>query len=973
MTSKILIVSLVLVFFSFQTSNLEAQLNAPDHYSQSALYIENKGQLFDEHYKANTDVRYMLYQSNGINIQLRQNSFSYDTYITQFDLVNPDSQDSMLRLYFHRIDVNLIGAQTNPQIIAEEPSGISYNFYNVLTRNEGVTGVKGYSKVTYKDVYPNIDLVFLIEGGQAKYNFVIKPGGDLRKIKLKYEHTDTTFLANNELKLKLYEGYISESIPMAYLLEDDKQIQANYEPLGVNEYGFRVQKYDTSQTLIIDPVPERLWGTYYGGEGFEWIYELVCQGNSFIYGTGRTNGSPMGIATSGSHQENFGFDGQDAFLFKMDSNGNIIWATYYGGDQTEWAFDICLDHNNNIAMVGQTHSTNAISSVGAHQTVIGGSADAFIAKFDESGIRLWGSYIGGTLDESAGGVISDSLNNLFVVGRTRSSTAISTPGTHQTVNGGNADGFIVKFNAMGVRQWGTYFGGVQFDEVFDVEIAEDLGVYVVGSAQSNTSIATPGSYQDIHNGGSADGFFAKFNSTGQRMWCSYLGGTGYDQLFKIKRNDLDIYAAGSTDSPTLISTSGAFQSVYGGMQDSYLVKFYDNGNVDWCTYYGGWAQEVGWSLGVDIYSNAYIGGETFSPSGIATAGAYQTLIGGGGVDAFIAKFTTTGNREWGTYYGGNQSDLMMGIDIDSDNNIYGCGNTSSANAIASTGTHQLNMEGPTDGFVAKFNVCSGLDSLLVGGNYTLCAGDTIQLASITLDSYSWSGPLGFASIIQHPIIPEASVENSGNYVLEGSINGCIYFDSAMVNVNINPTASFDYSTQSCSRLVDLVADTTFLSIGTEYYWDIGNDGFNDTIGYNITVNLPPNITPFVTLTIADSNGCSSDTTMFINLVDSFPGGAGTVIMPNVLYRNSVVGNNQFNFESFAPGYNECVSYQLLIYNRWGTLLFETFNNKESPDLNCNDCFKGLSNNGNELTSGIYYYRLKINGDGVKSGFITILE
>ena len=118
-------------------------------------FIENKGQIHDQNYKANPDVKYLLCLGNGMNVQLKANSFSYDTYKTEIkekkadvrtDNMAPEKETTW---YFHRVDIELIGASVNPQIIAEEPSTDYLNYYNSVTPESGATHVRNYKKITY--------------------------------------------------------------------------------------------------------------------------------------------------------------------------------------------------------------------------------------------------------------------------------------------------------------------------------------------------------------------------------------------------------------------------------------------------------------------------------------------------------------------------------------------------------------------------------------------------------------------------------------------------------------------------------------------------------------------------------------------------------------------------------------------------------------------------------------------------------
>ena len=99
-----------------------------------------------------------------------------------------------------------------------------------------------------------------------------------------------------------------------------------------------------------------------------------------------------------------------------------------------------------------------------------------------------------------------------------------------------------------------------------------------------------------------------------------------------------MYLPGYTNSNSGIVTVGAHQTTIGGGYDAYLVKFNSSGQRQWGTYYGGSGSEYGLSCTTDATGNVYLAGQTSSNTGIATAGAHQTVYGGGVWDAFLVKF-----------------------------------------------------------------------------------------------------------------------------------------------------------------------------------------------------------------------------------------------------------------------------------------------------------------------------------------------
>ena len=65
---------------------------------------------------------------------------------------------------YHRIDITLEGAYPECQIIPSEPLTEYFNYFTANVPPEGIKNVRQYSKITYKDIYPDIDLVFLRPG-----------------------------------------------------------------------------------------------------------------------------------------------------------------------------------------------------------------------------------------------------------------------------------------------------------------------------------------------------------------------------------------------------------------------------------------------------------------------------------------------------------------------------------------------------------------------------------------------------------------------------------------------------------------------------------------------------------------------------------------------------------------------------------------------------------------------------------------
>jgi len=318
----------------------------------------------------------------------------------------------------------------------------------------------------------------------------------------------------------------------------------------------------------------RLWGTYFGGLATETLWGCAADPWGAVFVAGHTT-SPDLIASTNAHQTTFGGgSNNDALLAKFDANGHRIWSTYLGSTQEDKGLSCSVDQLGAVYVAGKTGSNTMIASPGAFQgQQAGGGSDAFLAKFDSSGTRLWGTYFGGNGYDARGVCSTDTLGNVFLVGYTNSDSAIATAGSHQPNIAGGGETFVVKFDESGQRQWATYYGGINEDEPYACHADGTGSVVLTGLTQSTTGIATAGAHDQTY-GGVYDAYLAKFNSDGVLHWGTYYGGTQQDWGYScIADRGNFVYLCGFTMSTTSIASSGAFDTSFsGGINDMFLAK-----------------------------------------------------------------------------------------------------------------------------------------------------------------------------------------------------------------------------------------------------------------------------------------------------------------------------------------------------------------------------------------------------------------
>lgn len=672
----------------------------------SLLFIENKGQITDQFGKTRLDIQYAVSSKDGLNVFIGKGGIHYqfsnipNTYLDrQTGLAVIPCKKDVSQCDMYRMDVTLVDANLNARMIADEQHGY-YEIYHTGYVGGNDMLINSFKRITYKDIYPNIDWVLYFKQDHLEYDFVVRPGGNIKNIKLRYDGTTEIQQLDNNIKALTPMGQVSEGKLYCYEQKSGKEISSKFE-LNNNILSFDVET-NNRETVVIDPT--LIWGTYFGGSSQDYGQSITCDNLGNVYVAGFTS-SISHIATSGAYQYTYGGApgaGGDAFLSKFNSSGAIQWTTYYGGNGNDGGWGVALDDTGNVYMSGYTASATSIATAGSHQSTLGGNFDVFIAKFTNAGMLKWATYYGGSGSDYPYGIVCDHSGNVYISGQTSSVDSIATTGSYQSINGGLDDGFLAKFNGNGNLTWATYYGGSNTDRANGLTIDDVGNLYVTGTTLSSNSISTVGSHQSTFGGG-MDAFICKFSNGGGLIWASYYGGSGQDGAYDITFDGLgNLYIFGITSSIDSIATVGAHQVVYGGgSSDAFLAKFNTSGILQWGTYYGGNAFEQG----LKITSNAgvvYVTGGTQSTSSIATTDGYQSTIGGYD-DAFLAQFSSVGSLIWATYYGGTGGDQGQGIVV-YNKDVYLTGSTYSTTNIATTGSYQnIFGGGATDCFIAKFS------------------------------------------------------------------------------------------------------------------------------------------------------------------------------------------------------------------------------------------------------------------------------
>lgn len=580
-----------------------------------------------------------------------------------------------------RMSLRVDFEDANPEVAIEglDRLGGNANFLIGNQEQNWKTDLPTYQKILYRNLYPGIDMTYGGIGHRIKSEFMVNPGADPARIRLRYSGADHISIEpNGDLLIRGRQTEAREEAPVIF--QKGAQIPGQYRLLDADTVGFILGDYDPSQPLLIDPT--LTYATYLGGTGMSAVTALAVDSSGDLYATGWTESLNFQIAGP-IQASNAG--GVDVFVVKLNPAGtSLLYATYIGGSATDKGAGIAVDSSGAAYVAGSTSSSN-FPLVSAADSKLGGGQDAFALKINAVGnLLVYSTYLGGTGADYGYAIAVDSSGDAYIAGDTMSANFPITSGVAQTKFGGNQNVFITKLNPSGAIAYSTFLGGSGVDHTGAIALDSSNNAYIAGGTTS-TNFPTVGAIRSS-NGGYQDAFLTKLNSAGTAfVYSTYLGGNGGatgtpEQATGVAVDSSgNAYITGVTDSTNFPVTAGAFQTVLAAIEDGFVAKVNPAGSaLVYCSLLGGSASNYTTGIAVASGGVAYVSGYT-SSSDFPVVNATQALFGGM-YDAFVSVFNSTGSSlSFSTYFGGSGSDSANAIAIDSSGNMYVGGQTNSAN------------------------------------------------------------------------------------------------------------------------------------------------------------------------------------------------------------------------------------------------------------------------------------------------------
>ncbi len=681
-------------------------------YSQVHIqFIENKNQW-------NNNVLYKADIISG-SIFLEDNCFTYCFYDhndvhkchhpsdIEEEHNHAHNDGNKKNMHFHAFKMHFNNSNINPRIYGNNEYPHYYNYFIGQDKSKWASKVKCYKGVNYNNIYNNIDIKMYNEKNNLKYDYIVKPGGNVHDINIEFEGVKDIKIIDGRLLIKTSVIDITEEKPFAYqIINGEKvQVKCEYKLDGVF-LKFNVGRYNKNEPLIIDPV--LMFSTYSGSYSNNFGYTASYDSKGHLY-SGSTAFGPDYPTTLGAFQTIYGGDsnpssvnqGTDIAITKWNLDGSaMIYSTLLGGNMDELPHSIFVNSEFELYVYGTTGSDNfPVTSNAYDQTYNGGSnfipsglgvsfptgTDIIVAKLSLDGSDLLGStYLGGSendglnmgvlkynyADEVRGEIMLDNNHNVYIVSSTFSSNFPVTSGVLQNSISGDLDGCVTKLNNdLTTVIWSTYIGGTGTDAAYSITLDSNEDIYISGGTTSNDFPTTSGTLHPAYIGGMSDAFVTHISSNGQSILeSSYFGSIEYDQAYFVELNGGNkVYLFGQTlaSGSTLIlnasyNTPGSGQFISVLESDlSTLIRstVFGTGNgvnispvaflVDVCDkiYISGW----GGGTNQPPYGSGgwTTGMETTSPT-------FQSTTDGS--DFYLAVFEDDMSAiTYGTFIGGNQS------------------------------------------------------------------------------------------------------------------------------------------------------------------------------------------------------------------------------------------------------------------------------------------------------------------------------
>jgi hypothetical protein len=422
-------------------------------------------------------------------------------------------------------------------------------------------------------------------------------------------------------------GYFTQTV-------DFNPGSGTFEVTAQGEADIFLTKFDASGNFV--------WAKTIGSSDSEYPDTLVldASGNLLITGYFETDldfdpGAGTQILTSAGNL--------DAFILKLDADGNYLWAKSFGSNGRDRGQGIAVDNSGNVVTIGYFNNTVDFDpGAGTAELTSFGDEDIFIVKLDANGNYLWAKQLGGTREDFPNAVAVDAAGNVYSTGSYTNSAPDFDPGpgTFLLESAGTLDKmFVSKLDASGNFVWAKQASGSHYNVGTDIAIGPNSEVLVTGYFYATQDFDPGAATFELTSEGLADAYILKLETNGNFVWAKRMGGPLYEEGVSIKTDSNGgIYTTGRFEETVDFDPNGGTANLSSeGFIDVFVQHLNASGNFQWASSVGGQDEDCGLGIAVDTQGKVLCTGYFNTTADFDPGSGVFNLTSQGEMDVFILK------------------------------------------------------------------------------------------------------------------------------------------------------------------------------------------------------------------------------------------------------------------------------------------------------------------------------------------------
>jgi hypothetical protein len=419
------------------------------------------------------------------------------------------------------------------------------------------------------------------------------------------------------------------------------------------------------------------------GDSYNYGESIAVDASNNVYLTGHFTGAlTFGKGANVATITSAGY--QDAFIVKLDANGELIWATNISGTDDQESYDIALDNSGNVYVTGYLQGNTSFNSASGATQLFSTSyyyEQIFVAKYSSSGNLTWYKTASATASYNSRGqaLALDASGNAYVTGYYAGNALFGSTTLNSISN--SSDIFITKLNASdGNFLWSKSAGSNSDTEnAADIAVDNSGNAYITGWYSSVVTFGISPTTTTFTSRGNRDTFIAKYNLSGDFQWAKTAGSVSEDYGQGIAFDNVNnvLYVTGYYYGNTFTFGTGIGTNplIPLGYNDIYLARYDSNGNLNWAIQVGGSDNDYGKKIATDATGNPYLYGTFRGTSNFKSFNSPNTfyLVASNYNDPFIAKYSPSGILQWAIAAVGGYDEEAYGLVV-KNNTVFTIGN-----------------------------------------------------------------------------------------------------------------------------------------------------------------------------------------------------------------------------------------------------------------------------------------------------------